>query len=187
MLSRLLGFSEAGQAKKNPKYASWRMCSTRQAVMSRFVTLSGRRSDILLSSAPLKRGNVGMRRSDLLLALVALAALLTCGVIPVVPQHPAQAAFSGENGKITFIASEVNSEGNSYPTLNDDPGIIEGMNADGSDRHWMPTVHDGYDNAYYPAWSPDGTKLAIVNQELVEVEEIDWVPCRGCHVEANRQ
>ena len=73
------------------------------------------------------------------LVLLAVFALLVTG-------PPAQAAFPGRNGKITFVSERAAYE-------------VFTMNADGSGVTKL-TELPGF--ARHPAWSPDGTEIAFV-------------------------
>jgi dipeptidyl aminopeptidase/acylaminoacyl peptidase len=89
-----------------------------------------------------------MRRFVLLMALIALLAVLVVSEVMLVLKEPAQAAFSGQNGKIAFQSLRVG-----FDTWYE----IYTMNTDGSSTTRLTdnAVHD-----ISASWSPDGTKIA---------------------------
>jgi dipeptidyl aminopeptidase/acylaminoacyl peptidase len=102
--------------------------------------------DFLSATKPLARS-----RTVLLVASVALAVLVACGVAAVAALEPAKAAFPGTNGKIAFLSDRDNP-----PHGND----IYVMDADGSGRTNL-TAEMGIREAANAAWSPDGEKIAF--------------------------
>jgi Ca2+-binding RTX toxin-like protein len=70
-----------------------------------------RKSDTLLSSAPLKKGDVGMRRIGLLLASTLLAVLLSSGVaLAITKQCEGNAICFGTSEDDTLLGNEFNNE-----------------------------------------------------------------------------
>jgi Tol biopolymer transport system component len=99
----------------------------------------GREAAHLTSSEP-ALGSKGMGRR--------LGVLIACAVWAAVTAMPAQAAFPGANGKIAFVSFR---DGNSE---------IHTVNADGTDNTNL-TNNPARDE--FPAWSPDGTKIAFTS------------------------
>jgi Tol biopolymer transport system component len=89
-------------------------------------------------------------RALLVLACVALAVLVACGVAAVAALEPAKAAFPGKNGKIAFLSDRDHYQGND----------IFVMEPDGSGRTNL-TAEMGIRGAANAAWSPDGQKIAF--------------------------
>jgi hypothetical protein len=76
---------------------------------------------------------------------IALGAGLVLAVCVLLGQSAvATAAFPGANGRIAYSSE----------------GDIFSMAADGSDQRNLTRTPDAYD--FYPAWSPDGTRIAFV-------------------------
>lgn len=73
--------------------------------------------------------------------LTLLAAALIAALAVLVATHPAEAAYSGQNGRIAYVSG----------------GDIWTMKPDGSDRTNL-TSSATFESD--PAWSPDGTKIA---------------------------
>jgi Tol biopolymer transport system component len=99
-----------------------------------------------------------MRKSALLLASVALAVLLACGLTLTVRTEPARAAFPGTNGKILF--AEVDH-------VEEDYGIKR-INPNGSGLSTLvahPVVLDSQ-----PAFSQNGTRVAYAGREVGQRE-----------------
>jgi Tol biopolymer transport system component len=91
---------------------------------------------------------MGMRKSVLLLvASMALAVLLACGVMLTVEVEPAHAAFPGTNGKIVFFEE--------YPCCGGDIRLI---NPSGTGLRTL--VHVPSSDVVDPAFSPNGTRVA---------------------------
>ena len=65
----------------------------------------------------------------------------------------AHAAFPGKNGKIVFVDNDAQ----------DVYGIYT-MNPDGTGETRLTVVNTSA-NSHSPAWSPDGSKIAFVNNE----------------------
>ena len=96
-------------------------------------------------------GVLGLGRRNLVkVVLVAAAAVLAACVVALASmERPAEAAFPGSNGKLTFAS---NRDGN-YE--------IYTMNADGSNQTRLTNNSEG---DFRPAWSPDGSKIAFDSQ-----------------------
>src|SRR5215203_7252400 len=90
---------------------------------------------------PSKEGDVGMRRTVLLLASTGLVVLLASVVALGVLNTRAQAAFPGANGRIAVVSDER----------------LYTMNPNGTDKTYLPGTEDARD----PSWSPDGQKIAF--------------------------
>ncbi len=89
-----------------------------------------------------------MRRTVLLMVSTALAGLLASGVALVGVEDPARAAFPGENGKIAFVSTRDGSH---------DIFVMDSSGADPINlTKTLSASQEGY-----PAWSPDGTKVAF--------------------------
>jgi Tol biopolymer transport system component len=96
---------------------------------------------------------MAIRNASLLLASVALALLLACGVTLSVRTEPARAVFPGANGKIVFV--ERNDEESDYG--------IKLINPNGSGLTTLvenPQNPHGFNLLGAPAFSPDGTRVA---------------------------
>jgi len=83
------------------------------------------------------------------LFLTAAVTMVVAG-LATTADRPAEAAFPGSNGKIAFARSPDTQLGL--------PNEIFVMNADGSGQTNL-TNHPVDDD--YPAWSPDGTRIAF--------------------------
>ena len=106
-----------------------------------------------------------MQRRIILLAAVALAVLLASGVTLTAEMGPAKAAFPGQNGRIAF---------QSFATGDSE---LFTVNPDGSGLAQL-TRNTSEDE--YPAWSPDGTKIAYVNWATDSLdEEVFVIPASG--------
>src|SRR5689334_19079267 len=90
-------------------------------------------------------GRLRRRRARLVLGLTGVVLLLSS---VVGPSASVQAAFAGTNGKIAFTSQR---DGN--------PEIYV-MNADGSGQTRLTNNPRGDE---FPAWSPDGTKIAFAS------------------------
>jgi TolB protein len=102
--------------------------------------------DFLSATKPLARS-----RALLVLACVALAMLVACGVAAVAALEDAKAAFPGKNGKIVFSTITLDgSEGEQ----------IYSMNADGSG---VTKLTDLPGENFEPDGSADGQKIAFFN------------------------
>ena len=92
----------------------------------------------------------------ILLAVAAAALLATATLATVVmvgtPSKPAEAAFPGENGKIAFVRDILDN------TPEAENWEIYTMNLDATNQKNL-TASDDLD--FYPAYSPDGTKIAF--------------------------
>ena len=84
-----------------------------------------------------------VRRTPMLLAVAALAALAVCG--------PAQSAFPGANGRIAFVSDSSEIPPAGLPQ-------IYSIDPDGTDQTRLTT---SFSVDREPAWSPDGTKIAF--------------------------
>src|SRR5215204_5484428 len=111
--------------------------------------------EFLSATKPLARS-----RALFLVACVALAVLVACGVAAVAALEDAKAAFPGQNGAIAFLSDRDNPRGND----------IFVMDADGSGRTNL-TAEMGIRETANAAWSADGEKIAfaaatfMVNQD----------------------
>src|SRR5829696_4501118 len=101
---------------------------------------------------PSKEGDVGMRRTVLLLASTGLVVLLASVVALGVVNTPAQAAFPGANGRIAVVSG--------FEDLLSVDADIYTMNPNGTDATDLPGTSDTED-ARDPSWSPDGQKIAF--------------------------
>jgi Tol biopolymer transport system component len=111
----------------------------------------GRRKKVL---APTTRSTArGMPRAVLIAA--ALAVAVSCVALSVASVRPAEAAFAGKNGWITYTRLPV------VPQFLDSE--IYKMLPDGSSQKQITNneIDDGR-----PAWSPDGTKIAFTRSNL---------------------
>jgi Tol biopolymer transport system component len=102
--------------------------------------------DFLSATKPLARS-----RALFLVASVALAMLVACGVAAVAALEPAKAAFPGKNGAIAF-SSQEGSAGNGYQVWR--------VNPNGSGKTVLtdfPTDNHNLNTA----WSADGKKIAF--------------------------
>ena len=92
----------------------------------------------------------------ILLAVAAAALLATATLATVVmvgtSSMPAKAAFPGENGKIAFVRDILDN------TPEAENWEIYTMNPDATNQKNL-TASDDLD--FYPAYSPDGTKIAF--------------------------
>jgi Tol biopolymer transport system component len=102
--------------------------------------------DFLSATKPLARS-----RALLLLASVALAVLVACGVAAVAALEPAKAAFPGKNGAIAFSSHE-GSAGNGFQVWR--------VNPNGSGKTVLTDFPTDNHNLN-PAWSADGKKIAF--------------------------
>src|SRR3712207_2124292 len=93
-----------------------------------------------------------MRKSVLLIASMALAVLLACGVAMVEAVEPAQAAFPGTNGKIVF--------GETDPQQNAGYDSLKSINPSGLGLITLERFPSP--NGFFsdPAVAPDGTRVA---------------------------
>jgi len=101
--------------------------------------------EFLSATKPLARS-----RALFLVACVALAVLVACGVAAVAALEDAKAAFPGQNGAIAFLSDRDNPRGND----------IFVMDADGSGRTNL-TAEMGIRETANAAWSADGEKIAF--------------------------
>jgi Tol biopolymer transport system component len=99
--------------------------------------------EFLSATKPLARS-----RALLLVASVALAMLVACGVAAVAALEPAKAAFPGNNGKIAFTSTR------------DGTQQVYRMRADGSGERRL-TDAAGLNS--HPEWSANGKKIVFVN------------------------
>jgi Tol biopolymer transport system component len=113
--------------------------------------------DFLSATKPLARS-----RALLLVASVALAVLVACGVAAVAALEPAKAAFPGTNGKIAFLSDRDHYHGND----------IFVMDADGSGRTNL-TAEMGIRGAANAAWSADGEKIAFAAATFMVDQDSD--------------
>jgi Tol biopolymer transport system component len=113
--------------------------------------------DFLSATKPLARS-----RTVLLVASVALAVLVACGVAAVAALEPAKAAFPGTNGKIAFLSDRDHYHGND----------IFVMDADGSGRTNL-TAEMGIRGAANAAWSADGEKIAFAAATFMVDQDSD--------------
>jgi Tol biopolymer transport system component len=100
--------------------------------------------DFLSATKPLARS-----RALLLVASVALAMLVACGVAAVAALEPAKAAFPGKNGAIAFTSAR------------DGQPEVYRMRANGSDQRRLSDTA-GVANGD-PQWSADGQKIVFTN------------------------
>jgi Tol biopolymer transport system component len=102
------------------------------------------RKDFLSATKPLARS-----RALLLVASVALAMLVACGVAAVAALEPAKAAFPGKNGAIAFTSAR------------DGQPEVYRMRANGSHQRRLSDTA-GVANGD-PQWSADGQKIVFTN------------------------
>src|SRR5215204_6876155 len=109
--------------------------------------------EFLSATKPLARS-----RTVLLVACVALAVLVACGVAAVAALEDAKAAFPGQNGAIAF-SSQEGSAGNGYQVWR--------VNPNGSGKTVLTDFPTDNHNLN-PAWSADGQKIAFDSCEPFE-------------------
>jgi Tol biopolymer transport system component len=101
---------------------------------------------------------MGMRRTAVLLASLALAVLLVWGVGLVVVEKSAQAAFPGKNGKIAYEYHDILYWDHDSPRTA--PSDIFVANPDGSGKVNLTKTAQRPD--YDPAYGPYGKRVAFV-------------------------
>lgn len=103
-----------------------------------------------------------MKKTALLLIIMAAALVLASGVALVVPKHKARAAFPGINGKIVFTRDPDGYQGPKDPE-------IYTVRFDGG---YLKRLTDNSTQDTSPAWSPDGARIAYSDRwDSYEPEE----------------
>ena len=104
---------------------------------------------------------IGVRRTFVLLAVVAVAIFLAVGLVPGEPA----AQTTSSNGKIVYVGFDEQTQKADIYTMNPDGTGVTNLTRRYTDPNWSPLG-----NAHgSPEWSPDGTKISFTGTALSDI------------------